>query len=540
MIFSDAAATPFFYRILKFISYGLLLVCAVWMVGLIIYQPICALPIIPFALVLMAVIHRNFRDKLRNYPIPFYRSPSLILWILLLTEFIAYLLVGGPTGTPWQSLWAKSPVIRCSGDTVHISNLRDFHYVSAKDYDVRYLAEDFDLNSLSSVDLALVETQKSHKLLAMLSFGFEDGRYLVFSPETRIPSGNAADLPYLLYKGLGRTDVLSTEEDCLARHSEFGDTLILLPLKATAEQRKALLRSCLNHTVALNADNKVELPLPESLVSGLNALLESIYPELGGILPVRYSHLPRKLMECGALQTQDGESLEMLLSRCTLSEPVAPAEERAYSATLRRKLDMAVPDTVPERQVQEQILAPRRAERAAKAKGRSSDMQSHFASSDDVPEPGDRLSNEGRRDAIPQLDRELPPPDVDQTDVGVALHENEHKDDGPKAAETTTAETSSTTKTAEQAAAEREADVLTMHQQELAGQINPQSTAKNATQAPKPAQEQTQNEPDDANVKVDKKKPDWVAPRKKINPLDRKQEPKQEDTNPFGDKPLSL
>jgi hypothetical protein len=69
---------------------------------------------------------------------------------------------------------------------VEVKNIRDFLYTSSTEYEMRYYDETFDLDSIESV-YYIIEPFSSVDGPAhtMLSFGFENGRYVTVSSEIR-------------------------------------------------------------------------------------------------------------------------------------------------------------------------------------------------------------------------------------------------------------------------------------------------------------------------------------------------------------------
>ncbi|OPY00880.1 MAG: hypothetical protein A4E60_02059 [Syntrophorhabdus sp. PtaB.Bin047] len=89
----------------------------------------------------------------------------------------------------WQKDVAVLPYAVIRGNEIRIHNIRNFHYRSETDYDVRYYAKTFDLAKLSSVDLIAVYWMGDAIAHIMVSFGFEGKEYIAFSIETRKEEG---------------------------------------------------------------------------------------------------------------------------------------------------------------------------------------------------------------------------------------------------------------------------------------------------------------------------------------------------------------
>ena len=72
---------------------------------------------------------------------------------------------------------------------VVLHNVRNFRWRSRTDYDIRWETREYDLSALRSIDLILSYWTGPHIAHTLVSFGFEDGRYLTFSLEIRRERG---------------------------------------------------------------------------------------------------------------------------------------------------------------------------------------------------------------------------------------------------------------------------------------------------------------------------------------------------------------
>jgi len=124
-----------------------------------------------------------------------------------------------PTGkADWDAPFQRMPVATFSADgkSVTVENIRDFHYRTERDYDVRWRTETYDLDGLETMDYSVTHWN-GHEVFGhvLLSFGFKDGRHLVFSPEARLTKGHV----YGLFPGFLRQYELificATEEDAI-------------------------------------------------------------------------------------------------------------------------------------------------------------------------------------------------------------------------------------------------------------------------------------------------------------------------------------
>ncbi len=308
-----------------------------WLLGLFIYRPwsllIVGLLLLPG---MIDSIYRRFRygRQLRFCLLP-------LLWGAFIIGVLTYrLFLPAPEHADWQTPWAKAPQFTQRGDLLTIENVRDFHYRSEEDYDVRYRMETYDLRQLTGVDLGECHWDGMEAIChTMLSFSFADGRRLVVSAETRLPRGVKQSSLGGIYKLYGLLYVFGTEEDIFALRTNYRhEDLTLYPLKVTPEQARNLLLAYVH--LAQEAEEK-QLPyntVTDNCSSGLVRIFRHFSPDMPkryNLLPLHNSSISRLLYEHGSLQAREGESFSDLSRRCYLGYDLARDSRENYSAALR-------------------------------------------------------------------------------------------------------------------------------------------------------------------------------------------------------------
>lgn len=91
----------------------------------------------------------------------------------------------------WADDVARLLVPEVDGQRVVLHNVRNFDWRSVDDYAVRWETRQYDLDHLASADLILSYWMGPHIAHTLVSFGFDDGRQLVFSLEIRKERGEA-------------------------------------------------------------------------------------------------------------------------------------------------------------------------------------------------------------------------------------------------------------------------------------------------------------------------------------------------------------
>ncbi len=121
----------------------------------------------------------------------------------------------------WQPDVAVLPSAVINGNFVTIRNIRNLDYRSETDYTVRHYDATFDLKKLRSIDNYLVYWGSPAIAHTMMSFGFEAGRYVCFSIETR----KHLDQKYSSVKGFFKqyelTYVVADERDVVRLRTNY-------------------------------------------------------------------------------------------------------------------------------------------------------------------------------------------------------------------------------------------------------------------------------------------------------------------------------
>jgi len=164
-----------------------------------------------------------------------------------------------PTGkADWDAPFMRMPIatFAADGKTVTIENIRDFHFRTEWDYDIRYRTEKYDLDAIESMDYSVTHWN-GHELFGhiLLSFKFRDGRRLVFSPEARMTKGHVYELLPGFFRQYELIFICATEEDAIqlrTHHRRYEQSEVFLyPTVTTPEQAKVLLTDLLNRANVL-------------------------------------------------------------------------------------------------------------------------------------------------------------------------------------------------------------------------------------------------------------------------------------------------
>lgn len=208
----------------------------------------------------------------------------------------------------WELDQKILPTVTFSGNSVvKIDNMRDFQYRSTSDYDVRYVAESYDLDSVDSLYF-VIEPFSSFDGPAhtMLSFGFSDGRYVSVSPEIRKEKGESfAPIPGIM-NSFEIAYMIGTERDLVKLRTNYRkDRVFMYPIRATKAQIRDMFTSALHRTDKLGKEPEFYNTLWNNCVTNIRAHANSLRSEkipasIELLLP---SHSDRVLYDLGLIDT---------------------------------------------------------------------------------------------------------------------------------------------------------------------------------------------------------------------------------------------
>ncbi|WP_368649434.1 DUF4105 domain-containing protein [Castellaniella ginsengisoli] len=259
----------------------------------------------------------------------------MLRWTLALLAIAAVLAVFW-----WLSLkpsnhrdWADevSRTLRGSvqGSLVTLHDIRDFDWRSETDYTARWHDDVYDLDDLSSVDMALSYWMGPAIAHTLVSFGFTDGRHLAFSVEIRKERGEAFSSLGGFFKQFELSIVAAQERDILhVRAGPRGEQVFLYPVRMPAQARRALFLSYVARANRLADEPRFYHTLTANCTTLVYDMVRPLVPGLPlDIRLILSGYLPEYLYSHGGLDTS--LPLETLRARANITRLAA---ERADSA----------------------------------------------------------------------------------------------------------------------------------------------------------------------------------------------------------------
>jgi Domain of unknown function (DUF4105) len=231
---------------------------------------------------------------------------------------------------PWSRDVVLPPTGVFDGNRLTLSNLRNFRWnLDNTIAEERWETLSYDLAKLRSVDLYLNHWMGEHIAHTLLSFGFEDGRYLAWSIEVRNLDGQSFDAVSGFFRSNELVHVAGDERDIVRRrtHATREDVRIYR-LALSHDLARRLLESYVTDANSLAR----EPAFYNTLTTNCTTVIIKLARALGVTIPADWrflanGHLPSYLHERGALVP--GYSLDQLTAAGKISARALALPENA-------------------------------------------------------------------------------------------------------------------------------------------------------------------------------------------------------------------
>ena len=240
----------------------------------------------------------------------------------------------------WMAEVARGVTAEAQGDgLVLVRNIRDFRWSSPTEAVETWYDLVVDPEQITSVDMIMSVWDSPEIAHTLVSFGFADGRHIVFSGEIRREVGEEFSAIGGFFKRYELVLIAADERDIVhLRTDARGESVSLYPVQMGAAQRAALFEAFLDYGNALAREPRWYHTLwtncttmPYRLV---RQVAEGVVFDLRVILSGR---LPGYLYDLGVLPGAQTAPLAELKARAALPRrPVAGMSSADYSALLRQ------------------------------------------------------------------------------------------------------------------------------------------------------------------------------------------------------------
>ncbi len=221
------------------------------------------------------------------------------------------------------------------GDELTLENVRNFTWASPTEFSERWEKRRYDLSQLESVDFYLVYFMGPLIAHSMVSFGFKDGRHLMFSIEIRRQRDDAFSPIAGFFKRYELVFLAADERDFLFLRKAENEDVRLYRIRTTPAAGRALLLEYVREANHLAAHPQFYNTLTANCTTSIFLMLRALTPTfpldwrvlLNGFLPsFAYQH--------GLVDTSI--PLDELIRRAAVTDRIKMGlSEEAFGARLR-------------------------------------------------------------------------------------------------------------------------------------------------------------------------------------------------------------
>jgi hypothetical protein len=206
----------------------------------------------------------------------------------------------------WSDDVAQMSTGTVDGNWVTLNNVRNFTWRSNTDYTQRWESRVYDLEKLRSVDMVMSYWTGPAIAHMLMSFGFDDGQYVVFSVEVRrLKTGDYSELGGF-FKQFELSVIAADERDVIrVRTNVRGEDDYLYRLRMPVEAIRSLFLGYVGE-----ANSLIDSPrFYNTITANCTTLVYHMMKRIVGYLPLNYrilldGYLPGYVYEVGGLDSR--------------------------------------------------------------------------------------------------------------------------------------------------------------------------------------------------------------------------------------------
>ncbi|WMD20923.1 DUF4105 domain-containing protein [Achromobacter seleniivolatilans] len=250
---------------------------------------------------------------------PEWRSGAYVFGALLLGLLFWWHTIRASNERPWIPEVARQTHGDINGDHITLHNVRNFDWRTRTDFTPRWETRHYALSDLQSVDVALSYWGHAAIAHALVSFGFGDDRYVVFSVEIRRKQGDSFSEIGGFFKQYELSVIASTEEDSLrVRTNVRGEDSYLYRVHMPMDDARSLFLAYVTAANRLRHKPRFYHTLTANCTTIVFQMARRIVPGL----PLDYrqlvsGYLPEYLYDLGVLQGAGSAAQYRQLGRYT-------------------------------------------------------------------------------------------------------------------------------------------------------------------------------------------------------------------------------
>jgi hypothetical protein len=206
----------------------------------------------------------------------------------------------------WSDDVAQMTTGTVDGNLVTLNNVRNFAWRSNTDYSQRWESRIYDLEKLRSVDMVMSYWTGPAIAHMLMSFGFDDGQYVVFSVEVRrLKTGDYSELGGF-FKQFELSVIAADERDVIrVRTNVRGEDDYLYRLRMPVDAIRSLFLGYVGE-----ANSLIDSPrFYNTITANCTTLVYHMMKRIVGYLPLNYrilldGYLPGYVYEVGGLDSR--------------------------------------------------------------------------------------------------------------------------------------------------------------------------------------------------------------------------------------------
>lgn len=231
-------------------------------------------------------------------------------WLLIFAITLSVLIGWWNTLVPpsegnWSPEVARQVTGSIDGDTLTLTNMRDFRWRTSEDFDEAWVTRSYDLSQIETVDLFMSYWAGPEMAHLMISFGFANGDYLAWSNEVRRQVGGSFSPVADFFKANPIAIIASEERDAVGLRSNIQKARVqMFRLHSTPEARRDMIEV---YVAAANELSKTPHWF-NSLFTNCSRSVIMLARHVGIDIPADYrvlvnGYFPDYLYEHGAINT---------------------------------------------------------------------------------------------------------------------------------------------------------------------------------------------------------------------------------------------
>lgn len=273
----------------------------------------------------------------------FYKQNRKLLWVYTGITILIWcfcLRIHPSNNRDWQDSWSRIPNVEIKGDSILIKNIRDFHYRTQNDFDVRYIDRTYRLSQLKGLDLILSNWGIKEIVHVMLSFDFGEDGHLALSAETRLEKGEPQDFIAGLFRQFEILYILGTEDDLLKLRSHIRkENLYVYRTTSTELATKQIFLNLALRINQLHQKPEFYNPLTYNCMFSLfPSLYVASKDARWNVHWIKNGSLDRIAYKKGVLECYKNETFVELKQRCLVTGRVGAISDTEDYATIIRKV----------------------------------------------------------------------------------------------------------------------------------------------------------------------------------------------------------